>query len=534
MPFYTPAKRLSTVLLACALGLGLSVSAVTSAPRIRVTDLPPYGSTQPLRGTVRNIDPTTVKLATYVFKEGLGWYVKPTLASPCTGIEPDGQWEVNVTTGFCDRWATKYALYLVPAAESCPLASGTPVPPPGLEASALTSIRVDRNPFLDTPLEFAGRFWVIKDSGHDTCKVGPGLNIFAPQNVRVDEDGLHLTITEDNGVWRTAEVWLNESLGFGEYRALMQPLPNDLDPQAVFGAFTWDQEAPPSFRELDFELSRFGKPTDPTNAQFAVQPENLFRFTIPLADLQAGMTFTQLWLPGQVTFALYRGQHRGTLSESDLMTRWTKTGAAIPKPGSENFRLNLWLFQGRAPRSGQPQEVGVSHFDLTAFRQYVDVASLPDMNGNNTTEIATLLVELGSASDGQTAHRTLVIIKDTDTSRTIDQLEFFTTGVQPLALARVADLDAGGHPGDELAVLAVVAGKPRVEIRDVASHTVVATATFFNANWTPIGLATVPDQNGNGGEDIAVLAQHKITGAVRVIVKDPLTGEQLDVLSFPK
>jgi hypothetical protein len=533
MPFYTPAKRLSTVLLACTLGLGLSASGVAAAPRIRVTDLPPYGSTQPLRGTVSNIDPATVRLATYVFKEGLGWFVKPTLASPCTVIQPDGQWEVNVTTGFCDRWATKYALYLVPAAESCPPASGTPVPPPGLEASALTSIRVNRNPFLDTPLEFAGRFWVIKDSGHDTCKVGPGLNIFTPQNVWVDEDGLHLTITEDNGVWRTAEVWLNESLGFGEYRALIQPLLNDLDAQVVFGAFTWDQEAPPSFRELDFELSRFGRAADPTNAQFVVQPENLFRFTIPPGDLQAGLTFTQLWLPEAVTFSLYRGYHLGHPSEADLVTRWTQTGTAVPQPGAENFRFNLWLFNGRAPQGAQPQEVIVSHFDFTSFRRYVDVASLPDMDGNNAAEIATLLVELGSAANGDTEQRTLVIIKDSATSAMIDTLEFFTAGVQPIALARVAGLVPVGHSGDALAVLAVVDGEPRVETRDVGANTVVATHNFFNANWTPLGLSAVPDQNGNDSEDMAVLATHKRMGLVRVIVKDPLTGEQLNTLSFP-
>lgn len=204
MQLHTFAHRLATVLLACTLILGLSPSTGFSQPQIIVTSLPPYGSTQPLRGTVVGVDLTTVRLATYVFKEGLGWFVKPTLASPCTAIQPDGQWEVNVTTGFCDPWATKYALYLVPTGQSCPPASGTPVPPPALEASALASIRVDRNPFLDTPLEFAGRFWVIKDSGHDACEAGPGPNVFAPQNVWVDEDGLHLTITEDQGVWRTA------------------------------------------------------------------------------------------------------------------------------------------------------------------------------------------------------------------------------------------------------------------------------------------------------------------------------------------
>ncbi|RMF92490.1 MAG: hypothetical protein D6736_03415, partial [Nitrospinota bacterium] len=331
-------KGLVSVLLAFTIVLVSSYLAVAATPQIVVTSLPAYGSTEPLQGMVMNINPSTVHLATYLFKEGLGWFVKPTLASPCTAIQPDGQWEVDVTTGFCDPWATQYALYLLPIGESCPPAFGTPTPPPELETMALTSIRVDRNPFLDNPLQFSNRLWVIKDSGHDACKVGPGPNIFAPQNVWVDENGLHLAITGDNGVWRTAEVWLNEHLGFGQYRVLINPLLNDLDPQAVLGLFTWDQEAPPYFRELDFELSRFGNPDDPDNAQFVVQPfdqpGNLFRFFIPLADLQAGLTYIIHWLPGKVRYALYRGQHLGDPSDTDLIAHWTNDGPYVPQPGT--------------------------------------------------------------------------------------------------------------------------------------------------------------------------------------------------------
>jgi hypothetical protein len=238
-------------------------------------------------------------------------------------------------------------------------------------------------------------------------------------------------------------------------------------------------------------------------------------------------------LPEAVTFSLYRGHYLGNPSEADLIARWTQAGTAVPQPGDENFRFNLWLFNGSAPQGGQPQEVIVSHFDFTSFRRYVDVASLSDMDGNNAAEIATLLVELGSAADGHTEHRARVIIKDSATSAMITTLEFFTAGVQPMALARVAGLVPGGHSGDALAVLAVVDGESHVEIRDVGANTVVATHNVFNANWTPIGLSAVPDQNGNGSEDIAVLATHKRMGLVRVLVTDPLTGEQLATLSFP-
>ena len=44
----------------------------------------------------------------------------------------------------------------------------------------------------------------------------------------------------------------------------------------------------------------------------------------------------------------------------------THRGAAgIPKPGGQNARLNLWLFNGAAPSNGQPVEVIVSGFAFT-------------------------------------------------------------------------------------------------------------------------------------------------------------------------
>ena len=44
-------------------------------------------------------------------------------------------------------------------------------------------------------------------------------------------------------------------------------------PALVLGLFTWEDHSDvPSNRELDFEFARWGRASDPTNAQFVVQP----------------------------------------------------------------------------------------------------------------------------------------------------------------------------------------------------------------------------------------------------------------------
>jgi hypothetical protein len=45
---------------------------------------------------------------------------------------------------------------------------------------------------------------------------------------------------------------------------------------------------------------------------------------------------------------------------------WAYSGPGVPVAGGENARMNLWLFQGRAPLSGQPVEVVLERFEHVA------------------------------------------------------------------------------------------------------------------------------------------------------------------------
>jgi Tol biopolymer transport system component len=148
------------------------------------------------------------------------------------------------------------------------------------------------------------------------------------------------------------------------------------------------------------------------------------------------------------------------------------------------------------------------------------LAVLPDRNGNGAAELAVLGIK---ASNGAIAAE----IKDARTGAGLGKV-FFAKTFQPVDFAAVAD--ANGNDAAELAVLGVnAAGQPRVELRDSASAALVKV--LWSPNWTtPLNLAELPDANGNGTPEIAVLGQ----GGKAVVVKtaDAGTAAQLGFVYY--
>lgn len=203
---------------------------------------------------------------------------------------------------------------------------------------------------------FSGHYWYPRTS---RGAEGPGPNVFASSQVWVDGAGaLHLLISRTRGRWTCGEVINARSLGYGTYEYTLTTRAETLDANAVLGLFTWNDDPAYNHREMDVEFSRWGNPGDPTNAQYVVQPwdnpGNTHRFTEPA--VAGPVTYTMTWEPGRVRFSNSLGQS------------WENTGPDVPVAGGERTHLNLWLFEGRAPRNGQPVEVvvtGFSHTPLT-------------------------------------------------------------------------------------------------------------------------------------------------------------------------
>jgi hypothetical protein len=215
-------------------------------------------------------------------------------------------------------------------------------------------------------LLFSGYRWIVKQSDFP---VGPGPNRFSDrrEDVGVDAAGLHLTIAQHGGVWWSTEVILDANLGYGTYVFHTESRIDTLDANAVLGLFTWDDLAPPYYREIDFEFARWGNPADVNNAQYVVQPYgtpgNLVRFRVALTDQDKKVTHVLVWSPGQVKMSTYRGHHPpGALPPYQRISSWTNNGPHVPAPGAENVRMNLWLVNGVPPLNGQAAAVSITNF----------------------------------------------------------------------------------------------------------------------------------------------------------------------------
>ncbi|HWS99441.1 MAG TPA: glycoside hydrolase family 16 protein [Pyrinomonadaceae bacterium] len=211
-------------------------------------------------------------------------------------------------------------------------------------------------------IQFSGYEWVVKSS---EGRVGPGPNYFSDggDNVTVDDRGrLHLRLTERDGRWYCAEVVSARSFGYGTYRFYLDTPAEALDPQAVLGMFTWNDDPAYNHREIDIEVSRWGR-ADNQNGQFVVQPytrpTNVVRFQIP-AGLRA-TTHLFTWRPDGVFAQSFKGH--AAAPEPGSVIRQHNFTQGIPRAGGENARINLWLLAGRPPRAGE-QEVVVSKFEF--------------------------------------------------------------------------------------------------------------------------------------------------------------------------
>jgi len=207
-------------------------------------------------------------------------------------------------------------------------------------------------------------------------KLGPGTNYFSDSanDVWVDKEGLHLKTRQILSHWYSTEVILQRSLGYGTYIIQTKGRIDKIDPNAVLGFFTWDSQLyHPTHREMDIEFSKWGDANNPENGQFLVQKpsnrcdsNNCSRFVAAVPEGNTSMTHYIVWKPEAVEFSTYEGQYLNNPPESALVHRWAYTGLVqgmpIPKHGKENIRFNLWLFGGKAPLSGQSDEVIIEKF----------------------------------------------------------------------------------------------------------------------------------------------------------------------------
>lgn len=338
--------------------------AVTNrAPAIELTAVPAFGTFDGLQGRVRYVDPEFYRVSVFIFLPSVGWLSKPACAQTLTPIDSAGNWTTDITTGGGDEQATLIRALLVRQTSDFHCVTGLECLPPGIETQAVAAVDAIRQNPNQRMLRFSGYDWAVKTG---PAPMGPGPNIFSDQssNVWVDTLGkLHLRITNRDGQWQCAEIIGQKSLGYGTYVFEIEST-LDWSENAVLGLFTWTDECViGSHNEIDLEFSRWGLPNDSNNAQYVVQPYaesgHLLRFQA--AAIPSSHSFR--WDADRVSFLSLQGAYSSNPPATQVINQWVfSEPAAVPKPSSETPRMNLWLFNGKAPSDDKEVEVVISRF----------------------------------------------------------------------------------------------------------------------------------------------------------------------------
>lgn len=242
-------------------------------------------------------------------------------------------------------------LLLLIAAPLAAAAGEEPKQPEGKEKQAAPPAAGPRKQAART-VEFSGHTWRVKNGR----RLGPGPNSWSnsEKNVWLDDKGqLHLAIVKTDDRWDCAEVVATESLGYGEYRWVIEGDLSAFDPRVVLGMFTYENDQ----REIDFELSRWGDAKNP-NSQFVVQPgakDSVHRFDSGKAKT---LTVSLLWEKAKIRGRCWVGEDTTQTPLAD----WEYTGKKNPPPGRERVDINFWLYQGIAPSTTAPQEIVIRTF----------------------------------------------------------------------------------------------------------------------------------------------------------------------------
>lgn len=257
-----------------------------------------------------------------------------------------------------------------------------------------------------TRLSFAGNEWYVKDSHGQRWDPGPCVwtSRSDANGVFSDSNGLHLTMSAQNECsnWASTEVWSTRPFGYGTYVYQTSGSFKNMDPQATFGAFLWDDDShPPScrpaancfFREIDFEISKWGVKANPP-VSMTVQPWSLdggatrdagqsqlmridnARELGGSAGAEGGggcnewgadsfngarweqLTLVMQWYPNVLRFFVFDGHHplnTLTQSKASLLGGWdVKDSSRHPTPGDERVHFNLWQWYVAPPNSSSP------------------------------------------------------------------------------------------------------------------------------------------------------------------------------------
>lgn len=365
-------KRTGTVLAFVVIVIFsvLQLGSQTPQPTVTISAIPSWAQGGQITGFVSGTGVGQATLYLFAFIPDYGWSGLPGTCSPVT--LQAGQFSINAAPSILFQYATRFTAYLVPATLSPQCGAISATVPFIITHNALSSASVPRLPQYST-LSFGGLDWYVKDA---PVQVYPGPQFFIKDNAYVDSQGqLHLRITPCGGSWCAAEIYTQQTVGYGTYTFTINSELDNLDPNLALGLFSWDAQAGDQYnREWDLEFSRWGNPSATANAQYVVQPYdgpyNIQHFQMSPATPS---THVVSWGSSQVGFS-------SSTSIGNLISWWTYPGpiASVPTPGDVHLHLNYYVAAGTSPSVPVTQEVVISGFQYAPSGAEIGLTRVAD------------------------------------------------------------------------------------------------------------------------------------------------------------
>jgi len=323
-------RGLLLLCLACVLSCGCGPSKNYDTyfmPSVQFTKIPPSarGGRERVGTVAGHVSGARPGQRVVIYAKSGPWWVQPWPDQALLSIQSDLSWSTETHLGY------EYAALLVdsdyhppPTMDQNPTAGGSVV--------AVTIVKgLGSLPDLPTqPLRFSGYDWTV----YNESAVRGGLNnLYDADHVSTDSTGaLHLRISKKSGKWVCAHLALTRSLGYGTYIFVVRDT-SHLEPAAVLSMHTYDLwGGEQHYREMDFEIGRWGDAGSKNNAQYGVQPfyipGNMAQFNEPAGTL----THTLHWESGRASFKTVRGS--SLTPRSAPVYQYTFT-SGVPSPGQE-------------------------------------------------------------------------------------------------------------------------------------------------------------------------------------------------------
>jgi YD repeat-containing protein len=193
----------------------------------------------------------------------------------------------------------------------------------------------------------------------------------------------------------------------------------------------------------------------------------------------------------------------------------TAAGAASPADGRQ---IGLLRTSASGAISVETRDMqGGAHVSTVSFLgasfSARMVTSLSDSNGNGADELAVLAT---SKADGSL----IAQVRDSISGQRIANVSFLGPDFSPLDMMRVEDQNGNG--ADELALLArnTTNGTFLVQMKDSKSAAKLRNINYLGSIYDPLDLVVVPDSDNDGSPELGVLAVHRTLGTFVVQVRN--------------